>query len=133
MGIHRGILHHDIFRHTDTERGKVPYSFDATRYHGIRNALGYLDRYSQHTDVHIIFAHLLLEFTGMEDRYSVQCSAYQFRGHIKCCYNFQPEVLQTGVAATMPPPRLPTPNRNALCISVNPRKSSSTAISVSTS
>ena len=39
MCIQRSVLNHYIFRHTDTERSKIPYGFNAACHHRIRNFL----------------------------------------------------------------------------------------------
>lgn len=133
MSIKGCILYHDIFRNTDTERGKIPDSLDSSVHHHIRDTLGNLDRNSQHTDLYVIFFHLLQKVVRMINRNSVQVSTDQRRAQYrkqpqssspKC---FRPESCKSA------PPRLPTPKRKALCISVNPRKCSKTLMSASTS
>ena len=132
MCIQRSVLNHYIFRHTDTERSKIPYGFNAACHHRIRNFLRNLNRYCQHTDIDVICLHFLFKIIGMIDWNAIQCCPYQIGIYIKCCHNLQTEMFKPESRSNAPP-KLPTPKRNALCILVNPKKSSSTAISVSIS
>ena len=132
MGIKGSVLHDNVFGNTDTERSEVPYSLDTALYHGIRYLLGYFDRHRQHAYIDIVLLHLLLELVRVIDGDATQRSTHQFGLHIESSHNLQAEMAQTRVAQ-QGTSKLPTPNRKALCIFVNPKKSSSTAISVSTS
>ena len=122
MGIKGSVLHDNVLGNADTERGEVPYGLDTTLYHGIRYLLGYFDRYRQHAYIDIVLLHLL---TMLMKNSCVSCTS-------KPATISKPKWLRPE-SRSKAPPKLPTPNRNALCILVNPRKSSSTAISVSTS
>ena len=67
MCIQRSVLNHYILRHTNTERGEVPYGLDTALYHGIRYLLGYFERYRQYAYIDIVLLHLLLELVRMID------------------------------------------------------------------
>ena len=98
MCIQRSVLNHYIFRHTDTERSKIPYGFNAACHHRIRNFLRNLNRYCQHTDIDVICLHFLFKIIGMIDWNAIQCRPYQIGIYIKCCHNLQTEMVQTGIA-----------------------------------
>ena len=121
MCIQRSVLNHYIFRHTDTERSKIPYGFNAACHHRIRNFLRNLNRYCQHTDIDVICLHFLFKIIGMIDWNAIQCCPYQIGIYIKCCHNLQTEMVQTGIAQ-----QCTTQTSHA-------EKKSSTAISVSIS
>ena len=57
MCVQRSILYYNSFWNTYTERRKVPHGFYAAFYHLIRNLLRDGDRYSKHTDIHLILLH----------------------------------------------------------------------------
>lgn len=132
MSIQGSILNHNILRHTDTERSKVPYGFNSSCNHSIRNLLRYLNGHSQHTDIDVIFLHFLFKLIRVINGNSIQRCSYQSGIHIKSSYNLQTEMAQSRVTQQSTTQTSDT-KRKALCILVNPRKSSSTAISVSTS
>ena len=98
MCIQRSVLNHYIFRHTDTERSKIPYGFNAACHHRIRNFLRNLNRYCQHTDIDVICLHFLFKIIGMIDWNAIQCCPYQIGIYIKCCHNLQTEMVQTGIS-----------------------------------
>src|SRR3712207_9358214 len=98
MGIKGSVLNYYVFGNTNAERSEIPDSPNAAIHHVIRYFLSNLDRNCQHTDIDVIFKHLLLEFIRMEDGNTAQGSTYQFRFHIECGNNFQPEMVQARVA-----------------------------------
>ena len=74
MGIERGILHHNVFGHPDTERRKVPYRFDTSSHHFIGNFLSDGNRNSQYSDIHPIRPHTCFELISMINRNPINAS-----------------------------------------------------------
>lgn len=55
MGIHGSILYDNMFRHADTERGKVPQGFDPSGNDLLGNFLCLIYRNRDHTDRCTVF------------------------------------------------------------------------------
>ena len=115
MRIHRSILDYDMFRHPYTEGGKIPKSLDSSLDNPVCHLLRFLHRHGDHPDRRAIFFLLGRKIIHVVDRYPVNPAT------ISKPYWLSP------VSCNKEAPRLPTPNRNALCWDVKPRKSSNTS------
>ena len=131
MGIKGSVLHDNVLGNTDTERGEVPYGLDTALYHGIRYLLGYFDRYRQHAYIDIVLLHLLLE-TCPSDRWGCRSVSYPpvRASHRKAATISKTENGSDPSRAAKAPPKLPTPNRKALCILVKSQENPPAQLSV---
>ena len=127
MGIHRGILHHDIFRHTDTERGKVPQSLDSSRDNQFGHFLRLVDRDGNHSDRRSVFLLLGRKIIHVVDRYPVNLGSGQFPTDIEASNNLQSVLFQTGILQQGGSQATDTEQE---CCAVKPKKSSNTSTSV---
>ena len=81
VGIKGSILHHNILRYANTERSKIPYRLYTSVYHFICNFLSYINRYCQHTDIHVIFfSSFASEIIRMKNRNAIQVFFPPIRG-----------------------------------------------------
>ena len=83
MGIHGSVLYHNMFRNTDTERGKVPQSLDTSG----NDLLGYLlcliYGYRDNTDRCSELFLLGWKIIQMKNRYTIHDRPGQFFSDIK--------------------------------------------------
>lgn len=94
MGVERGVLHHNLFGHADTEGGEVPDSTQAALNHSVSNLLGYFDRHSQYPNLYLALRQTLFKLVRRVDGNAIHACTYQKGIDIKSRHNLQTKLRQ---------------------------------------